>query len=428
MKFSTLSIIFKKYLHNIILCLNVFNRNYCLGFTILVGVLIMLFPLNLNAQNKQELEKKRKEKEREIEYTKKLIEEVNNKQKASVQYLQILKKQIENRESLVKTISTELTYLDEEILMNMDIIDAMQNDLKNLKEEYARIVRFAYKNRNTYNKLGFIFSAPTFNQSYKRFKLLQNYTQYRKNQIRLINETQNSIKRKIDELNLQRLQKKYLLSREQAEKMNLEKDQGKQNQMLGTLKSKEKDLRKQLREKERIAIELNRQIQEIIRKEIANAKKRPEAKKNEFGLTPEAKLLSLDFEKNKGKLPWPVERGVISEAFGTHEHPTLKGVITVNNGIDIQTGKEAMARSIFDGEVVSVISIPGAFNHVIIKHGEYFTVYSNLEDVFVSKGDKVKAKQVIGKIHTSSQSGNTELHLEIWKNTSKLNPAAWLNN
>ena len=369
--------------------------------------------------------KKRREKEQEIEYTRKLIEDVANKQKESVQYLQILKKQIENRQSLVSTISNEVVYLNEEILMNMDVIESMQNDLKNLKEEYIRIVRFAYKNRNTYNKLGFIFSAPTFNQSYKRFKLLQNYTQYRNNQIKLIDETQKSMQHKIQELNMQRLQKSYLLSREESEKMSLENDQNKQTNLLQKLKSKEKTLKKQLREKERIAAELNRQIEQIIKREMANAQKANTPKK-EYTAAPEVKLLSLDFEKNKGKLPWPVEKGVVSETFGQHEHPTLPGVITVNNGIDIQTGRDAMARAIFDGIVVSVISIPGAYNHVIIKHGEYFTVYSNLEDVYVKKGDKIKVKQILGRIHTN-QDGDTELHLEIWKNTTKLNPSLWIN-
>jgi murein hydrolase activator len=390
-------------------------------------MIFLFFPVIIStAQNKSELEKKRKQKEQEIEYTKKLIEEVSNRQRESVQSLQILKKQIENRMSLMSTISSEISFLDEDIVQNMDIIESLERDLNNLKEEYARIVRFAYKNRNTYNKLGFIFSAQTFNQSYKRFKLLQNYTEYRKNQFKLIDETQKSIKNKLNELNFQKLQKAYLLSREESEKTDLENDQGKQSQLLGTLKSRERDLRKQLREKERIAEELNRQIEEIIRREIAQAKKTTKTK-TEYGLTPEAQLLSLDFEKNRGKLPWPVEKGIISETFGKHEHPTLKGVFTINNGIDIQTNKEAMARAIFDGEVSNVISIQGIHNVVIVRHGEYFTVYSNLDDVFVRKGDKIKTKQVLGKVHTSNQNGNTELHLEIWKNTTKLDPATWLN-
>lgn len=388
-------------------------------------IFISFLPWNSYAQNRTELEKKRREKEQEIEYTRKLIEDVENKQKESLQFLQILKKQIGNRQSLVNNISREIVYLDEDIVMNVDIIESLQNDLKNLKEEYIRIVRFAYKNRNTYNKLGFIFSAPTFNQSFKRFKLLQNYTQYRNNQIRLINETENSIQKKLQELNVQRLQKFYLLSKQKSEKMSLENDQSKQTKVLGKLKNKEQTLRKQLREKQKIAAELNRQIQEIIKREMATARKTTISKKD-YDATPEVKLISMDFEKNKGKLPWPVEKGVISETFGQHEHPSLPGVITVNNGIDIQTSEDAMARAIFDGVVVSVISIPGAFNHVIVKHGEYFSVYSNLEDVYVRKGDKIKMKQVIGRVHTN-QEGATELHLEIWKNTTKLDPSSWIN-
>lgn len=397
-------------------------------FNIFASLLIILFFFTNETfgQNKVELEKKRKEKEQEIEYTKRLIEEVTNKQRESVSSLQILKRQIENRQSLVSTISSELAYLNEDILQNMDIIEALQRDLSNLKSEYARIVRFAYKNRNTYNKLGFIFSAPTFNQSYKRFKLLQNYTQYRKNQLMLIDETQKSMKNKINELNFQRLQKAYLLSRQEAEKISLENDQNKQGHLLGSLKNKERELRRQLREKERIAAELNRQIDEVIRREIAESKKSTK-NKTELGLTPEAQMLSYEFEKNRGKLPWPVEKGVISEPFGVHEHPMFKGVLTNNNGVNIQTNKEAMARAVFDGEVTLVATIPGAYNFVVVKHGEYFTVYSNLEDIFVRKGDKIKTKQVLGKVHTNSQNGDTEIHFEIRKNTTILDPTTWLN-
>jgi septal ring factor EnvC (AmiA/AmiB activator) len=388
------------------------------------------------AQTKADLERKRKQKEEEIRYTKKLIQETNQKQKASLQYLDVLNNQIKNRESLINTIGKEMKYLNEQIQENTEHIKSLSKDLENLKKEYASMVVFAYKNRNTYNKIGFIFSAETFNQSFKRMKLIQNYSDYRKRQMDLIIKTKKTIQIKTNELNRQRLEKVALLDKETQEKMGLLSDKEEQSELFDKLKKKEKDLRKQLKEKERIANELNKALEKLIKAEIERANKEKTKTSKEtsksskissmLGPTPESLVLSQEFMNNKQKLPWPVERGFISESFGKHEYENLEGVYIYNNGVNIRTSKEATARAVFNGEVKNIINIPGSNYTVLIKHGEYFTVYSNLEYVNVRVGEKVKTKQVLGTVFFNEKTGIAELHLEIWRNYDKLDPAQWL--
>jgi murein hydrolase activator len=223
-----------------------------------------------------------------------------------------------------------------------------------------------------------------------------------------------------------------LLSKENQEKMGLLTDKEEQTQLYDKLKNKEKDLRKQLKEKERIANELNKAIERLINSEIAKVNKEntkvatPNNKAVVLGPTPETLKLSMDFMNNKQKLPWPVEKGFISETYGKHEYATLEGVYVYNNGVNIRTNKDASARAVFNGEVRNIINIPGSNYTVLVKHGEYFTVYSNLESVSVKVGDKVKTKQSLGQIFFNEKSGIAELHLEIWKNFDKLDPAQWL--
>jgi murein hydrolase activator len=403
------------------------------GTNILLLIVILGFlSLECFAQTKADLERKRKQKDQEIQYTKKLIQETTQKQKESIQYLDVLDNQIKNRETLINTIGKEIRYLNELIQENTENIKALSKDLENLKKEYASMVVFAYKNRNTYNKIGFIFSAESFNQSFKRLKLIQNYSDYRKRQMDLIMRTKNAIETKTRQLNRQRVEKMSLLSKENQEKMGLLTDKEEQTQLYDKLKNKEKDLRKQLKEKERIANELNKAIERLINSEIAKVNKEntkvatPNNKAVVLGPTPEAMKLSMDFMNNKQKLPWPVEKGFISETYGKHEYATLEGVYVYNNGVNIRTNKEASARAVFNGEVRNIINIPGSNYTVLVKHGEYFTVYSNLESVSVKVGDKVKTKQSLGQIFFNEKSGIAELHLEIWKNFEKLDPAQWL--
>ena len=397
--------------------------------SIYILILILGFlSLDSFAQTKADLERKRKQKEQEIQYTKQLIQETDLKQKESLQYLDVLDNQIKNRETLINTIGKEVKYLNELIEENKETIQSLSKDLENLKREYASMVVFAYKNRNTYNKIGFIFSTESFNQSFKRLKLIQNYSDYRKRQMDLIIKTKYIIETKTLELNRQSLEKMGLLSKDTQEKMGLLNDKEEQTQVFDKLKKNERDLRKQLKEKERIASELNRALERIIKSEIEKGS-RVKTKVNNvivLGSTPETTKLSMDFMNNKQKLPWPVEKGFISETFGKHEYATLEGCYRINDGVNIRTNKDAVARAIFNGEVINIINIPGANYTVLVKHGEYYTVYSNLDIVNVKVGEKVKTKQALGVVSFNDKSGIAELKLQIWKNFDKLDPAQWL--
>jgi len=351
----------------------------------------------------------------------------SNPKKVSLNQLILLRDQIKNREKLIQTMNAQLIQVNKQIDLNNELLKDLQQDLNKLKQDYADMIYFAYKNRNAYTRLMFLFAATDFNQAYKRLKYYQQYSSYRKTQAGLIEETRQEITGTQEELLNHKKEKLQLLEALKGEtnQLNLEKD--KKNNTIQNLTKKEKELLKTIREKEKAAKKLQKEIEKIIAEEIRlAAEKSGTTKSSGFSLTPEEMQLSNNFAVNKGKLPWPLERGIISSTFGEHAHPVLKNVKTKNNGIDILTDKSAKARAVFSGEVTRVISIPNYNFVVMIRHGEYLTVYSNLVEVYVKKGDKIETKQEVGIIHTDNTEMKTELHFELWKGKTLLNPANWL--
>lgn len=401
----------------------------CFQFVCII-FLIMLFSLNTNAQNKKEkLINEKKQLEKEIAYTNQLLSETRKTQQLSLNQLIILNNQIEKREQLIKTINTEIHQLDEQIAVRNSDINRLSAELNILKAEYAKMIVFAYKNRNAYSRLMFIFAAKDFNQAYLRLKYFQQYNAYRRKQAELIVSKQQELNIIVTALDKEKKEKNMLLLSQQKETKQLNSEKENKNKNLQALKDKEKDLLANLREKEKLTRKLNKAIEEIIAKEIKESTKnapKGTTKTGVYSLTPYELELSNNFAGNQGKLPWPSERGIIVSTFGEHPHPVLSGIKIKNNGVDIATTIGAKARAIFDGKVVSSISIPGANKAVIIRHGEYLTVYSNLNTVFVKVGDQVKTRQEIGSIATNDNENRTELHLEIWKGKEILNPLNWL--
>lgn len=393
---------------------------------------LIVFGGHTYAQSKKDLENKKAKIHKDIEFTNKLLNETKNKKKGSLNELVILNKKIVIREELIGTISDEIAILNRQIEETNSIIRSMEHDLKTLKDEYAKMIVFSYKNRGAYNKLMFLFASKDFNQAYKRIKYLQQYSDYRKRQVRLIVKVQLTLNDKKKELEGKRAAKRDLLGSQEREKTELKSEKNEQVVLFNSLQNKEKQLKADLKEKIKAEARLNKAIEDLIKREIAKARAEAEKKgkknvtsANVFSMTPESQKLSDDFSGNKGKLPWPVEHGVITGTFGDHPHPVLKGIQVKNNGVDINSNKGALARAIFEGQVTGVVVIPGSFKAVIIRHGEFLSVYSNLEQVYVKMGDKVDLKQSIGAIHTDEDS-KTEVHLEIWKGTTKLNPSTWL--
>jgi septal ring factor EnvC (AmiA/AmiB activator) len=278
----------------------------------------------------------------------------------------------------------------------------------------------------------FILSSADFNQAYKRIKYFQQYAKHRQQQAVAIETTKTSLESRTEELADKKLKMAYLVEDKEKEKIQLSTEKEEQGEMVQTLKEKEKELKKQLRQKQWDAKKLEKAIARIIEEEIRKAKEKA-AKNNTttttksgFALTPKELELSGKFSDNQGKLPWPSGRGVITSSFGEHPHPTLRGIKIENNGIDITTNKGESARAVYEGNVSAVVSIPGAHKAIIVRHGEFLSVYANLEDVKVKMGDKLAVKQELGTVVTSREDGKTILHFEIWKGATKLNPAKWI--
>ncbi len=384
--------------------------------------LLLLLPLSLFAQkDKQTLENKKKQLQGDIEYQNKLLKETTSGKQISLGQLIIINKNISAREELIATINFQIRELGKQIEETVSLVDAMENDLKTLKSEYARMINHAYKSRNSYDKMVFVFSARDFNQAYKRLKYYEQYTEYRKNQALLIMKTQEVLRQKNTELEIKKQEKEQLLQTEKQEKQNLTSAKEQQQVTLKKFQNKEKQLREDIKKKQSEIAKLQKAIEEAIRKEMEEQKK-----KGFFAMTPEMKELSSNFENNKGKLPWPVVKGVVTEWFGEHEHPVMKGIKVKNNGLEIETTQGSAARAVFDGEVSKVIIIPGSGKAVLVRHGEFLSVYFKLQETLVQPGDKVKIKQEIGTIITDETNNKTELHFEIWKGKVILNPEDWI--
>lgn len=391
-----------------------------------VFLLSVFLILNMlaNGQSLDELRKKKEKTNEQIKYTTKLLEEARKNEKQTLNKYKILNKQIELRTSLITGINSEVGVLADFIDQNAWLVNSLNSDLEELKKEYASMIVFAQKNQTNYSKLIFVLSANSFNQAYKRLMYLRQYTEYRKRQAELIQWIRDLIQVKVSRLEKQRSEKETLLQTKKREADQLNQEKKQQGNYLTTLQQKQKEFQKKLREQQQIENQLSREIQRIIAEEVNKAKA---SGKTSYEMTPEQKLVSGQFEQNKRRLPWPVERGVITDHFGIHEHAVLKNIQVQNNGIDISTAHSAIARSVFAGEVSRVFKVTGGNVAVIIRHGKYLTVYSNLVNVLVKSGDKVSLKQTIGTIGTDADDDSkTVLKFQIWKESEKLDPEDWI--
>lgn len=419
--------------------------------------------------DKTSLQSKYNKLQDEIKDTESLLNSTKKKKENSLNDLKLLNRKIDVREEVINNIAQQMSAVNNELQTTTKAINAMQSDMTELKKQYAQMVYYTYLNDEDYEPLHFIFSAKSINDAFQRVQYIRSFHSFRKDQIVAIEEISESLTTKKDVIEKEKLEKESLLTKEEREKKKLDEEKKSKDSAVKKLQTQEKDLKKQIDKKKKDALSLKSKIQNIIAEEIKKGKekaaleaaklKEAEAKKAantktttttntkteattttttetakkvttekvNLGLTPEMQLISKNFEGNKGKLPWPVERGTITERFGKHAHPVLKDVIIENNGVDIATTEGTTVRSIFDGEVVNVIFNPSFQKGVIIKHGEFYSVYTNLENVTVKAGDKVTTKQKIGTAWEDPEEGKTEVHLEIWKNTVIMDPALWIS-
>jgi len=392
-------------------------------------MMLILLALPAAAQNKNDLVNRKKKLQREIRLTNKLLKETRKNKDLSVDELLKLKSKINSRSNLIAAMNSEMKLVNKEIADNKQEIVELEDGLVALKAEYSKIIYYAFKHRSSYDKMMFVFASEDVNQAYKRLKYIQQYSEYRKGQAIEIVKTQENITLKIAALNQTNEDKSILVSLEKQEQQNLAVEKAEQENIVQKLQGKEQELKSKLKKKEQAKRKLQKAIQRIIEAEIRKAReaaKKAGNKTKGFPMTPEALKLSNSFASNKGKLPWPVKQGVITAQFGKHPHPVLDGIIINNNGIDISTTKGATARAVFNGVVSSVAIIPGEGKVVMVRHGEYLTVYSYMSEVFVSKGDKIDLKQDLGVLVNEAGKSKTEVHIEIWKGMTKLNPKYWI--
>lgn len=390
----------------------------------------------LSAQDKKTLEADKKKIEQEIANTSKLLEQTRKNKRHSLAELELLNKNIQTRTQLIDGLSREVTATNQRINKLSSDIARHTRDIGNLKNEYAAMLRSSYQHKSQYDKWMFILSSSNFNQAWRRLQYIKQYGDHQRLVVSQIEAKQTALEEKRTLLASHRAEQKQLLSREQQEKNKLQKERNTQDQLVKSLKKEEKTLTAQLQSKQRKRNELNDKIQKIIQEEMRKSNEAASKKtttgaapsktsSGSYALTPAEKALSNDFENNRGRLPWPTAKGSISSSFGTHAHPVLKNVTVTNNGIDIMTESQSQVRAVFSGEVVAVGSMYG-LHFVLIRHGEYATVYQNLDQVSVKKGDKVTTKQTIGRVATNAQEGKTELQFQVWKGQTKQDPALWL--
>lgn len=374
-------------------------------------------------QNIAELQNRKNNASREIQYINELLKEAEKEEKSSLNRLQLLNNQIDKRNTLISGIQEEIRLYQILIDNNADVVKWLKEDLDQIKEEYANMIRASYLGRNMLDPLVFLFSADNINQAFRRSVYVKRYSQYRKKQVESIQAIQNLVNEKIGKLQVQRQTREELAGHAQNETRKLIGEKNQQNTIISELQKQQRSLRQKLEQQKKEELQLEREIQLLT--ERAGAK--PDAPGTGYALTPEQILIGDDFEQNRARLPWPVERGVITERFGVYTHPVLTNVQVRNNGINITTEAGANVRAVFNGEVSRVFGIAGGNTAVIIRHGQFLSVYSNLSEVVVKTGDKITAKQTIGTVYTDPDEGNRSvLKFQIWKENQKLDPELWI--
>lgn len=410
----------------------------------------------------EKLEQRKAQIQQEIRDNEKLLQSVKKKEKSAVNVVIVQANKIKLKEKLINTTEKQAKLLSNDIYINQLKINKLNRELVILKEDYAKMIVKSYKSRSEQSRAMFILSSENFLQAYKRAQYMKQYTGYRKMQGDEIKSKSDQLTGYNEKLGVQKTAKQKLIQENEKERLALLKAKQEQDQLLKLIKKDKNKIAADIKKKQQEARAIERQIDRIIREAIAEANRKaalekamkkaeaeakagdtkeeiktrakaivssaPAVSSSKIVLTPEAKILSDNFKANKGNLPWPVEKGFVSSAFGNHPHPVISSLMVHNSGVDITTESGATARSVFAGEVISIMVLSPINKAVMIQHGDYFTVYQNLSAVYVSKGDKVSIKQSIGKIRTNGDSGKTILKFTISQNSTYNNPSSWIFN
>ncbi|HVW94636.1 MAG TPA: peptidoglycan DD-metalloendopeptidase family protein [Mucilaginibacter sp.] len=420
-----------------------------------VFILFLVFAaFSVHAQSSAELKRQRETLTKQLDQLNDEYQQTATSKKTTLKQLRLLRQQINIREQKIANINSEVRNLDNQISESNNSVHNLQNQLDQLKKEYAAMVLFTYRNQSAYNKLMFIFASKDFNQAYKRLKYLQQIGAYRERQAHYIQETQRELHGKINELDKNKKEKGNLLADQEKEKKTLGTEKNAQVKVIANLSQHENELRKAQREVQSRITRTNREIAAAIRREIEEARRKAEEEArraaaaakakgedkdadasktkvitkrssvNEvLNATPEAAKLSGEFLNNRGALPWPVANGTLKQGFGIYYDET--GIKNESSGWGIKTNPGSAVRAVFQGEVSSIANVSGTWL-VVIKHGEYFTAYSNLKSYSVKEGQKVSTRQTIGTVATDSATGEAVVEFDLYKGVTPVNPKIWL--
>ena len=385
-----------------------------ISYPILIFLMVFIVKFDCNAQNVNDLEKKVNKLQSEIKTSQNLLKKTSKNKETTIREVELLQAQIKKRDDLINTYEKQIALLNKETKGYRNDINNLQNELEKNRKEYADLLVIHYRNRNNLNNLLFIFSSDDFNQAVRRMRYLQQFNDLLKHKMTEIDKTKVDIKTRIDKNEEDKKRIENLNNTQKKERDELNKDKKTLNDKVTKLKKEEKNIKKDIEKKQKETKDLQAKIKKIIEEEM---------KKHKADATVNTKL-STNFENNKGKLPWPVT-GVVTKKYGNNPHPTQPKVTVFNNGIDISADSGSNALCVFDGQVTTVFNT-GTTNVVMVRHGTYFTLYANLDKVYVKSGDKVKTGQKLGQIHTGASDNVTTLHFEVWKDKNNTNPEIWL--
>jgi septal ring factor EnvC (AmiA/AmiB activator) len=409
-------------------------------------ILLILFlflgicPSDSFAQSRKQLEAKRKKMQREISEQRKALSNTQQEKTVTLDKLNSLNQIIQQRQVVINNLGLEIRSVNYELTQKQKYLDSLSQENNLQKQKLRKTVLKAYKTRKSGREIAFVFSSKSISQAMRRWKYLRKISAYRRHQISAIIAQSEALGKVIGQLEGVKQEKSVLMYENESETKELEVDKKSKQNLVQQLSGREEELRDRIRSNEKAIARLNNEISRLIAKEIEAERKRKarasttaakartgkgNSGANENTLSPQARAIGGAFSKNRGNLPWPVDRGFISQTFGVHEHPDLEGITTVNNGVDITSPKGALASAVFEGTVSAILNIPGQGQAVLVNHGEYFTVYAHLSVVLVEKGQVLRMNQHIGKVMTDDD-GKAVLQFQIWEGQEKQNPKSWL--
>ena len=422
--------------------MNGFIQTYKISFFILTFIFLYcgLFSQNNTGGNKSALEEKRAKLNAEIEQLNLQVQQIKKNKKHSLSEIVALNLKIEKRNALLQNLSEQLSQLNADMQQNKAEEQRLIKQYNRIRIAYILSLRIAQKENKKFSYLGFVIHSNSFNQSVKRYKYLQQLSEIRKKQAEILKRTRLEINKTMDVIHLQIGEKEKIKITEEQEKQKLNFEKNTKQRTISELQKKEKNIKKELDQKRKTALKLQNEIKRLIERELSKRIKTEPSSPDKSGQKEIKKVplreildaneiaLGKEFISNKGILPWPVERGIVCERFGTHEHPAIKGFMLTNNGVELCVAEGVQARAVFSGAVTSIAASPSGGNLVIIRHGEYLSVYCNLDQITVKVGQHVKPRQLLGRIMFNAQENRSSMNFQIWKSQKTLNPEEWLNN